>query len=85
MEVRRRAEPARRYKKRNVPGFSFDFAEDRTKSNFPIEATWIGSVIAKVQTGTGNRIEFWDNHGTPLMSRGQVRRYFDIGRLTKGR
>jgi hypothetical protein len=30
-----------RYQKRNVLGFSADFAEDRTKSNWSIEATWI--------------------------------------------
>jgi hypothetical protein len=29
------------YKKRNVLGFSMDFAEDRTKSNWGIESTWI--------------------------------------------
>jgi hypothetical protein len=38
-----------------------------------------------VQTGTGNRIEFWDNHGTPFPSKGKIRRYIDIGRLNKGR
>ena len=42
-------------------------------------------VIANVQTGTGNRIEFWDSHGTPLKSKGKIRRYIDVGRLTKGR
>jgi hypothetical protein len=30
-----------RYEKRNVLGFSLDFAEDLTKSNWSIEATWI--------------------------------------------
>ena len=30
-----------RYEKRNVLGFSFDFAEDVTKSNWGVEATWI--------------------------------------------
>jgi hypothetical protein len=30
--------------KRNVLGFAMDFAEDRTKSNFSIEATWIENV-----------------------------------------
>ena len=38
-----------------------------------------------VQTGTGNRIEFWDRTGTPLDSKGKIRRYIDVGRLTKGR
>ena len=30
-----------RYEKRNVFGFSMDFAEDMTKSNWGVEATWI--------------------------------------------
>ena len=45
----------------------------------------ISDMIANVQTGTGNRIEFWDAHGTPLASKGRIRRYIDVGRLTKGR
>jgi hypothetical protein len=42
-------------------------------------------IIINVQTGTGNRIEFWDAHGTPLPSKGKIRRYIDVGRLSKGR
>jgi hypothetical protein len=45
----------------------------------------ISDMIVNVQTGTGNRIEFWDAHGTPLPSKGKIRRYIDVGRLTKGR
>ncbi len=45
----------------------------------------VSDIIANVQTGTGNRIEFWDAHGTPLPSKGKIRRYIDVGRLTKGR
>ncbi len=45
----------------------------------------ISDMIANVQTGTGNRIEFWDAHGTPLASKGRIRRFIDVGRLTKGR
>jgi len=45
----------------------------------------VSDTIVNVQTGTGNRIEFWDAHGTPLKSKGKVRRYIDIGRLNKGR
>ena len=45
----------------------------------------ISDIIVNVQTGTGNRIEFWDSNGTPLASQGKVRRYMDVGRLTKGR
>ena len=45
----------------------------------------ISDVIVNVQTGTGNRIEFWDAHGTPLSSKGEIRRYINVSRLTKGR
>jgi hypothetical protein len=51
----------------------------------------ISDTIVNVQTGTGNRIEFWDANGTPYtnpdgeIAQGKVRRYIDIGRLTKGR
>ena len=45
----------------------------------------VSDTIVNVQTGTGNRIEFWDNVGTPYKSKGRIRRYLDLGRLTKGR
>ncbi len=45
----------------------------------------VSDTIVNTQTGTGNRIEFWDAHGTPLPSKGKIRRYIDVGRLTKGR
>ncbi len=45
----------------------------------------VSDIIANVQTGTGNRIEFWDAHGSPFKSKGKIRRYIDVGRLTKGR
>jgi hypothetical protein len=45
----------------------------------------VSDMIANVQTGTGNRIEFWDAHGTPMPSKGKIRRFIDVGRLTKGR
>ena len=45
----------------------------------------VSDIITNVQTGTGNRIEFWDNAGTPFKSKGERRRYIDVGRLTKGR
>ncbi|UCE85793.1 MAG: DUF1329 domain-containing protein [Deltaproteobacteria bacterium] len=51
----------------------------------PRDLRVVSDIIANVQTGTGNRIEFWDSHGTPLKSRGRVRRYIDVGRLTRGR
>ena len=37
-------ELALRYARRNVFGFSMDFAEDRTKTNWGVEFTWIGGV-----------------------------------------
>ncbi len=45
----------------------------------------VSDIITNVQTGTGNRIEFWDSDGTPFKSKGKIRRYIDVGRLTKGR
>jgi hypothetical protein len=51
----------------------------------PHDLATVSDTVANVQTGTGNRIEFWDNHGTPFASLGKVRRYVDVGRLTKGR
>ena len=51
----------------------------------PRDLRVISDTIVNVQTGTGNRIEFWDNHGTPLKSKGKIRRFIDVGRLNKGR
>jgi hypothetical protein len=51
----------------------------------PRDLRVVSDTIVNVQTGTGNRIEFWDGHGEPLASKGRVRRYIDVGRLSKGR
>ncbi len=51
----------------------------------PRDLRIVSDIIMNVQTGTGNRIEFWDIHGTPLKSKGKIRRYIDVGRLTRGR
>ncbi len=51
----------------------------------PRHLVTVSDVIVNVQTGTGNRIEFWDRHGTPLKSKGRIRRFIDVGRLTRGR
>jgi len=51
----------------------------------PRDVRVVSDIIVNVQTGTGNRIEFWDSNGTPLDNPGKVRRYIDVGRLTKGR
>ena len=48
--------------KRNVLGFAMDFAEDRTKSNFSIEATWIENVP------TGDVDEFDGTRNTDLFN-----------------
>jgi len=47
--------------------------------------TFVSGMIANVQTGTGNRIEFWNRTGEALDSKGKIRRFIDVGRLTKGR
>jgi uncharacterized protein DUF1329 len=51
----------------------------------PRDDTSVSDVIVNVQTGTGNRIEYWDRIGTPFDSKGALRRYIDQNRLTKGR
>ena len=51
----------------------------------PRDQRVVSDTIVNVQTGTGNRIEFWDASGVPFKSKGKIRRYIDVGRLTKGR
>ena len=51
----------------------------------PRQVLVVSDIIVNVQTGTGNRIEFWDAQGNAFASLGQVRRYIDVGRLTRGR
>ncbi|MCH2410865.1 DUF1329 domain-containing protein [Myxococcota bacterium] len=51
----------------------------------PRDMRIVSDTIANAQTGTGNRIEFWDSHGTPFDNKAKVRRYIDIGRLSQGR
>jgi len=50
----------------------------------PRDLRVVSDTILNVQTGTGNRIEFWNAHGTPLANKGRTRRYIDVGRLTPG-
>jgi hypothetical protein len=45
----------------------------------------VADIIVNVQTGTGNRIEFFDATGVPMKSKAKIRRYIDTGRLTMGR
>jgi hypothetical protein len=51
----------------------------------PNDLRVVSDIIVNVQTGTGNRIEFWDANGKPMDSKAQIRRYIDTGRLTMGR
>jgi hypothetical protein len=51
----------------------------------PRDLSVVSDIIVNVQTGTGNRIEFWDRVGTPMKSKGKMRRFIDVGRLTRGR
>ena len=51
----------------------------------PRDLYLVADVVANVQTGTGNRIESWSSAGTPMKSRGQVRRFVEVSRLTRGR
>jgi hypothetical protein len=50
----------------------------------PRDLRVVSESIANVQTGTGNRLDFWDSHGTmpPL---NKLRRYVDVQRLRRGR
>jgi hypothetical protein len=51
----------------------------------PKDLRVVSDIIVNVQTGTGNRIELWNGHCTPLPSKGKIRRFIDIGRLNKRR
>jgi len=51
----------------------------------PRDDTVVSDIVVNVQTGTGNRIEFWDRSLAPMDSTGKIRRFIDVGRLTKGR
>ncbi len=78
-----------RWSEDNLPGDA-DKPEGRWYAGWeavpePRDIRVVSDMIVNVQTGTGNRIEFWSSHGTPLKSKGKIRRYIDVGRLTKGR
>ncbi len=51
----------------------------------PRDLLVVSDTIVNIQTGTGNRIEIWDRNGAPLPSKAKIRRYIDVGRLTRGR
>ena len=70
----------------NFGPYGLSFANDRWEEvQEPRDLVIVSDIIVNVQTGTGNRIEFWDRHGTPFKSKGRIRRFIDVGRLTKGR
>ncbi len=62
-----------------------DWYEGWEEVQEPRDLVIVSDIIVNVQTGTGNRIEFWDRTGTPMKSKGKIRRFIDVGRLTKGR
>ena len=45
----------------------------------------VSQIIVNIQSGTGNRIEVYNNQGGPPGSKGDIRKLIDIGRLNKGR
>lgn len=51
----------------------------------PRELTSVSDRIVNVQTETDHRIESWNRIGTPFKSRGKIRHFINVGRLTKGR
>jgi hypothetical protein len=65
------------------PGYSEYAGWENVPS--PRDLTVVSDIIVNVQTGTGNRIEFWDAGGKAIGNKAQVRRYIDVGRLTRGR
>ncbi len=50
----------------------------------PRDLRVVSDSILNVQTGTGNRLDFWDSSGSPP-PRPELRRYIDIDRLRRGR
>jgi len=62
-----------------------DWYEGWEEVERPKDLLIVSDIIVNVQTGTGNRIEFWNRNGTPMKSKGKIRRFIDVGRLTRGR
>ncbi len=50
----------------------------------PRDLRVVSDSILNVQTGTGNRLDFWDSQGSAPPLR-ELRRYIDIQRLRRGR
>jgi hypothetical protein len=51
----------------------------------PNDMRTVSDIVVNVQSGTGNRLEFWDAHGMPFPTEGKLRRYISVGRLAKSR
>jgi hypothetical protein len=73
------------YHNKRWSGDGHEFYEGWESVEEPRDSVTVADIVINVQTGTGNRIEFWDANGTPIGNQGKVRRYIDVGRLTKGR
>jgi hypothetical protein len=43
----------------------------------PRDAKTVADVVLNVQTGLGTRIEYWDNHGTPIGGRSEIATYLE--------
>ena len=50
----------------------------------PRDLRVVSEAIMNVQTGTGNRLDFWDSNGSPPKLR-SLRRYAEVQRLRQGR
>jgi hypothetical protein len=74
-----------RWSGNTLPGDDGEWYQGWEGVDQPRDLRVVSDTIVNTQTGTGNRIEFWNSHGEPLSSRGRVRRYIDVGRLTRGR
>jgi hypothetical protein len=51
----------------------------------PMDLRTVSDIVLNVQNGLGNRIESWDAHGMPFPSSSELRRFIDVGRLSRGR
>ena len=43
----------------------------------PRDAKTVADAILNVQTGLGTRIEYWNNHGTPVGGQSEIKRYIE--------
>ena len=74
-----------RWSEENLPADEKPFYPGWEGVEKPRDLRPVCDIVVNVQTGTGNRIEYWEANGTPLPTLGQTRMYIDVGRLTRGR